>query len=63
MAGIFISYRREDASGHAGRIGDRLRQRFGENARKRADEEWDFRVQAREMKNFYEALLRKNRRI
>ena len=40
-----------------------LRQRFGENARKRADEEWDFRVQAKEMKNFYETLLRINRRI
>jgi len=40
-----------------------LRQRFGENARKRADEEWDFRVQAQEMKNFYETLLRINRRI
>jgi TIR domain len=30
MPGIFISYRREDSSGHAGRIGDRLRQRFGD---------------------------------
>lgn len=24
MAGIFISYRRDDASGHAGRLFDRL---------------------------------------
>jgi hypothetical protein len=30
MPGIFISYRREDASGHAGRIYDALRQRFDE---------------------------------
>lgn len=32
MAGthIFISYRREDAAGHAGRLYDRLVQRFGE---------------------------------
>jgi hypothetical protein len=29
MPGIFISYRREDAPGHAGRIFDRLRARFG----------------------------------
>jgi hypothetical protein len=29
MAGIFISYRRDDASGHAGRLFDRLAQRFG----------------------------------
>ncbi len=29
MAGIFISYRREDSPGHAGRIFDRLRSRFG----------------------------------
>jgi hypothetical protein len=29
MPGIFISYRREDASGHAGRLRDRLTQRFG----------------------------------
>jgi len=30
MPGIFISYRREDASGHAGRLRDRLRERFGD---------------------------------
>jgi hypothetical protein len=30
MTGIFISYRRQDSGGHAGRIGDRLRQMFGE---------------------------------
>lgn len=30
MGGIFISYRRDESSGHAGRIGDRLRQRFGD---------------------------------
>jgi beta-lactam-binding protein with PASTA domain len=29
MPGIFISYRREDTAGHAGRIFDRLRERFG----------------------------------
>lgn len=29
MGGIFISYRREDTAGHAGRIYDRLRERFG----------------------------------
>jgi hypothetical protein len=29
MASIFISYRREDASGHAGRLCDRLTARFG----------------------------------
>jgi hypothetical protein len=29
MPGIFISYRREDTPGHAGRIFDRLRSRFG----------------------------------
>ena len=29
MPGIFISYRREDSPGHAGRIFDRLRSRFG----------------------------------
>jgi TIR domain len=29
MAGIFISYRRDDASGHAGRLFDRLAVRFG----------------------------------
>lgn len=29
MAGIFISYRREDSGGHAGRLYDRLQARFG----------------------------------
>jgi hypothetical protein len=29
MAGVFISYRREDSPGHAGRIFDRLQARFG----------------------------------
>jgi hypothetical protein len=29
--GIFISYRREDASGHAGRLYDRLSERFGKD--------------------------------
>jgi beta-lactam-binding protein with PASTA domain len=29
MAGIFISYRREDSAGHAGRLFDRLTQHFG----------------------------------
>lgn len=32
MAGIFISYRRGDVPGHAGRIFDRLRARFGADA-------------------------------
>ena len=32
MAGIFISYRREDGAGHAGRMFDRLGQRFGREA-------------------------------
>jgi TIR domain len=30
MGGIFISYRRQESAGHAGRIRDRLRQRFGD---------------------------------
>jgi hypothetical protein len=29
MPGIFISYRRHDASGHAGRLFDRLKERYG----------------------------------
>ena len=29
MPGIFISYRREDTAGYAGRVSDRLSQRFG----------------------------------
>ncbi|MGH8772477.1 MAG: TIR domain-containing protein, partial [Burkholderiales bacterium] len=29
MSGIFISYRREDAAGHAGRLFDRLSEHFG----------------------------------
>ncbi|MGE5239329.1 MAG: PASTA domain-containing protein [Chloroflexota bacterium] len=31
MPGIFISYRREDTAGHAGRIFDRLREKFGQD--------------------------------
>jgi len=31
MTGIFVSYRREDAAGHAGRLFDRLRARFGQS--------------------------------
>jgi hypothetical protein len=31
MSSIFISYRRDDASGQAGRLFDRLRERFGED--------------------------------
>lgn len=31
MAGIFISYRREDAAGHAGRLFDRLNEHFGKD--------------------------------
>ena len=30
MAGIFISYRRDDAAGHAGRIYDQLSEDFGD---------------------------------
>ncbi len=30
MGGIFISYRREDTAGHAGRIFDRLKEKFGQ---------------------------------
>jgi hypothetical protein len=29
MPGIFISYRREDSAGHAGRLFDRLGAKFG----------------------------------
>lgn len=29
MGGIFISYRREDAEGHAGRLFDKLKEHFG----------------------------------
>jgi len=32
MPGIFISYRREDSSGHAGRLFDGIRARFGDEA-------------------------------
>jgi hypothetical protein len=31
MAGVFISYRREDSPGHAGRLFDRVRARFGDD--------------------------------
>ncbi len=31
MSGIFISYRREDTAGYAGRLSDRLRDSFGKN--------------------------------
>ncbi|MGA8055004.1 MAG: toll/interleukin-1 receptor domain-containing protein, partial [Burkholderiales bacterium] len=31
MSGIFISYRRDDASGQAGRLFDRLKEHFGED--------------------------------
>jgi len=31
MPGIFISYRRDDTAGHAGRLFDRLRERFGKD--------------------------------
>ena len=31
MEGIFISYRREESAGHAGRIYDRLREKFGKD--------------------------------
>ena len=31
MSGIFISYRRDDTAGYAGRIFDRIRERFGED--------------------------------
>jgi glycosyltransferase involved in cell wall biosynthesis len=39
-----------------------IRRQLGENARKRADEEWNFRLQAKAMKNFYESLLCMDRR-
>jgi TIR domain len=29
LSGVFINYRREDSGGHAGRLYDRLRQRYG----------------------------------
>lgn len=32
MIGVFVSYRREDAAGHAGRLFDALCERFGESA-------------------------------
>lgn len=39
-------------------VGDAaIRKRFGENALRRADEEWSFRLQAKAMKNYYESLL------
>ena len=31
FSGIFVSYRRDDASGHAGRLADRLVEHFGRN--------------------------------
>ena len=31
FSGIFISYRRDDSSGHAGRLADRLVEHFGRN--------------------------------
>ena len=34
-----------------------IRNRFGNAAKARADEEWDFRAQAKAMKNFYEQLI------
>ena len=37
MASIFISYRREDASGHAGRLCDRLGGLFDATTRRRGD--------------------------
>jgi len=38
------------------------RHRLGENARRRADEEWSFRLQAKAMKSFYNSLLTMGRR-
>ena len=32
MSSVFISYRREDTAGHAGRLYDRLVQRLGEDS-------------------------------
>jgi len=32
MPDIFISYRREDSAGHAGRLFDRIRERFGDES-------------------------------
>lgn len=31
MPGIFVSYRRDDSAGYAGRLGDALKERFGSN--------------------------------
>ncbi len=39
-----------------------MRHRFGENARRRADEEWNFRLQAKAIKSFYDSLLTMDRR-
>lgn len=39
-----------------------MRRRFGENARRRADEEWSFRLQAKAIKSFYDSLLTMDRR-
>ncbi len=39
-----------------------IRRRLGENARRRADEEWSFRLQAKAVKSFYHSLLTMGRR-
>ena len=39
-----------------------MRRAFGENARKRADTEWNFRLQAKAVKSFYESLLTMEKR-
>ncbi|MHB8109975.1 MAG: glycosyltransferase family 4 protein [Syntrophorhabdaceae bacterium] len=62
--GFVTTWDAEDLAGKMERlVVDReLRSRLGENARKRADTEWDFTLQARAVKGFYEALLAMGRR-
>jgi glycosyltransferase involved in cell wall biosynthesis len=43
-------------------VDDEKRKQFGKNARRTAIEKWDYRLQAKEMKNFYEHLLRMGKR-
>ena len=41
---------------------DAKRKQFGENAKELAGEKWNYQVQAKKMKNFYEELLRLGKR-
>jgi glycosyltransferase involved in cell wall biosynthesis len=43
-------------------VDDEKRKQFGKNARQTAIEKWDYRLQAKEMKSFYEHLLRMGKR-